>query len=108
MLKIDGRYLRKLRKDHGYSLREFAKLVYASKSSVQRWEASFAPEDKELLEKIAAVYSTTVDDLRKQSQKEYAKKSYPPKLFLEVGLGIGFITVLILLIAAFFIVLKFI
>lgn len=99
MKKIDGRYLRKLREKHGYSLREFAELVYASKSSVQRWEKSFAPEDSELLQKIADVYSLTVDEMREQSEKLFGdkKRKYSPEVLSELKFGIIFLSVLVIL-----------
>ena len=71
MGKIDGRYLRDLRKQHGYSLRAFAEKIYTSKSTVQRWEQSFIPEIPEVIEKIAEIFNTTVDEMRHGSANKY-------------------------------------
>lgn len=68
MNRIDGRVLKALREGKGYSLREFAAMIYTSKSSVQRWEQSYLPESDELLSKIADVFETTVDEMRSKSE----------------------------------------
>ena len=46
MEKMDGHFLRKLREERGWSLREFAEKIYTSKSTVQRWEQSSPPGDE--------------------------------------------------------------
>ena len=43
MEKINGTFIRKKREEAGYSLREFAEMIYTSKSSLLRWEQTFAP-----------------------------------------------------------------
>lgn len=68
MQNIPGTFLRKLRESKGYSLREFSKIIYSSKSSVQRWEKTFLPDNEELLQKIAEVFNMTVEELYKMSQ----------------------------------------
>ncbi|MCD8307495.1 MAG: helix-turn-helix domain-containing protein [Clostridia bacterium] len=71
MQRIDGRYLQELRKEHGYSIRALADLIYVSKSTVSRWEASSVPEDENTLARIAEVFGTTVEDMRAQSALKY-------------------------------------
>lgn len=96
MNKINGKLLRKLREENGYSLREFAALVYSSKSSVQRWEKTYAPEDPELLARIAEIYRTTVEALREQSE-EYKKKKPSPEHLIQAKYGTVWLTVAIIL-----------
>ena len=69
MAKINGKALRKLREERGLSLRAFAEKIYVSKSSVQRWEKSYLPEDDAVLESIAQVLGVSVDDMCKISEK---------------------------------------
>lgn len=73
MDRIDGRILKDLREQAGYSLRNIAAKIYTSKSSVQRWEQSSLPENEETLHALADVFHTTVDDMRRQSQERYGK-----------------------------------
>ena len=70
-MKIDGRILKDLREGRGLSLREFAKEIYASKSSVQRWEKSSPPEDSELIDRIALFYGITAKELKEKSDEKY-------------------------------------
>ncbi|MCD8286452.1 MAG: helix-turn-helix domain-containing protein [Clostridia bacterium] len=79
MQRIDGRYLQDLRKEHGYSIRAFADMIYVSKSTVSRWEASSVPEDKSTLARIADVFGTTVEDMRTQSALKYPPAKDPPE-----------------------------
>jgi len=71
MNKIDGRYLKDLRIKNGYSLREFAELIYSSKSSLQRWENSYLPENEEILARIAEVCGLSVEEMREESERLY-------------------------------------
>lgn len=73
MNKIDGRYLRQMREERGLSLRAFADMVYASKSSVQRWEQSSVPENEDILNAISEVFNITVEEMREQSEKGSGK-----------------------------------
>ncbi len=75
MNKIDGRYLRELREQNGYSLRDFAEKIYSSKSAVQRWEQTFIPETPEILNKIAEVLNLEVDEMRLESAVKYGKSN---------------------------------
>lgn len=97
MKKIDGRYLKKLREQHGYTLREFAELVYSSKSSVQRWEKSFAPDDEETLRRIADVYGISVEEMFEQSSLKYGEKKRDPYALAELKFGTKWLFVAILL-----------
>ena len=63
MIKYNGSNLRKLREDHGYSIRAFAQLIYVSKTTLQRWESSFVPADSPSLDKIAQVLGLTSSEL---------------------------------------------
>lgn len=67
MEHISGQYIKHLREERGLTLRAFADLIYASKSSVYRWEQSTVPENADLLQKIAAVFETDVGSLRQCS-----------------------------------------
>ena len=90
-MKIDGRIIKYLREQNGLSLREFAKKIYASKSSVQRWEKSSPPEDDELLERIAQAFSLTSEELKKMSDEKYgenAQEALSPEKLAELKYGV--------------------
>lgn len=78
MERIDGGYLRHLREERGWSLREFAERVYASKSSVQRWEQSALPENADTVARVAEVFGMTTDELRAGS-RDYTEKKRQAK-----------------------------
>ena len=91
MNKIDGRYLKELREERGYSLREFAQMVYVSKSTVQRWEKTAVPESGDLLEEISGVFGISVEDMREQSAEKYGRKEeneFSPEERAEARFGI--------------------
>lgn len=67
MEHISGQYIRHLREERGLSLRAFADLIYASKSSVYRWEQSTVPENADILQKIADIFEMDVATLRQCS-----------------------------------------
>ena len=71
MNQISGKYLKKIREEHGYSLRKLSEKIFISKSTIQRWEQSYLPEDNDLLNEIAKVFDTTVDEMRLASTKLY-------------------------------------
>lgn len=73
MNNIYGKYIKELREAHGYSLRTFAKKIYVSKSSVQRWEQSFLPENEEVFQAISNLFSLSVEEMRQQSLLLYEK-----------------------------------
>ena len=90
-MKIDGRIIKDLRKQSGLSLRAFAQKIYASKSSVQRWEKSSPPDDSELIERIAAVFSVTAEELERMSDKRYgaaAEEKLSPEKLAELKYGV--------------------
>lgn len=90
-MKIDGRIIKDLREERGLSLRAFAQKIYASKSSVQRWEKSAPPEDEELLERIAGVFGITSEELERQSQEKYgdgAEDKLSPEKLAELKYGV--------------------
>lgn len=93
MNKIDGRYLKKLREENGLSLRAFADKIYASKSSVQRWEKSTLPEDEDLLSKIAEVFKTTVEEMRKESELKYGENVLSPEQLADLKFGIKWLVI---------------
>lgn len=102
MQRISGKLLKKLRKEHGFSLRTFAQKIYVSKSSVQRWEQTFVPENEDILNCISNLFNISIEDLRKQSQNEYSTDISPEKL-AEMRLGLrGFTIILSLLISLIF------
>ena len=89
MSKIDGRYLKDLRIKNGYSLREFAKVLYTSKSSLQRWESSYLPENEEVLARIAEVCNVSVEQIKNFSsvkQKHVCTKEEQKRLQMFSGL----------------------
>lgn len=88
MNKIDGRYLKELREERGLSLRAFADKIYASKSSVQRWEKSAVPEDEELLNKIAEAFGLTVEEMRTRSEMKYGEDALSPEQLAELKFGV--------------------
>ena len=76
MEKMDGHFLRKLREERGWSLREFAEKIYTSKSTVQRWEQSYVPENEDILNNISRLFGIGVEDMRAQSAQE---EGLPPE-----------------------------
>lgn len=64
MEHISGQYIKHLREERGLTLRSFAEQIYASKSSVYRWEQAHVPENEDILQRIAAVFGTDVAALR--------------------------------------------
>lgn len=76
MNRIDGRYIRNLREDRGYSLRTFADMIYVSKSSLQRWEQTSVPENEDVIKKIAEAFGMTEEELRLGSEREFGKTYY--------------------------------
>ena len=71
MNRIDGKYLKELSEGRGLSIRELAEKIYVSKSSVQRWEQSVVPENRDILNKISEVFGLSVEDMRVQSAEKY-------------------------------------
>ncbi len=80
MKPISGNWLRKEREARGYSLRDFAKMIYASKSTLQRWEQTALPETEEVLARVAEVFSMTVPQMRKAAQAYEAEEKRRQKL----------------------------
>ena len=90
-MKIDGRIIKDLRAEHNLSLRAFAQKIYASKSSVQRWEKSSPPDDDELLERIAEVFQISSKELEKRSDENYgaaAEDKLSPEKLAELKYGV--------------------
>lgn len=75
MKKINGKYLKKLREEHGYSLRVFAEMIYVSKSTVQRWEQSFLPENEELLTSIASIFGMSAKEMYRHAAALYGTET---------------------------------
>lgn len=96
MNKIDGRYLRQMREERGLSLRAFADMVYASKSSVQRWEQSSVPENEDILNAISEVFNLSVEEMRAQSEKRFGEireDDYTPEQLAEMKFGVKWLAV---------------
>lgn len=96
MNRIDGRYLRELREERGLSLRAFADMVFASKSSVQRWEQSAVPENEDILNAISEVFNLSVEEMREQSEKKYGKSeenAFTPEQLAEMKFGVKWLAV---------------
>lgn len=72
MKRLQGRYLKILREERGYSLRTFADMIYTSKSSLQRWEKSYLPDDDEMIKRMAEALDMDVE--------RFIQKCYSPKL----------------------------
>ncbi len=95
--------MKKLRQSKGYSLREFSKMIYTSKSSLQRWEKTNLPDDKDLLQRISAVFNMTVDEMYAKSKED--KELQPTeKQLTEMQFGIkglavvlGFLSIFVLI-----------
>lgn len=76
MEKINGAFIRKKREEAGYSLREFAEMIYASKSSLLRWEQTFAPAS--CVPKIAEALGLSAEELYTQAA-EYGLPQNSPQ-----------------------------
>ena len=74
MEHISGQYIKHLREERGLTLRSFAEQIYASKSSVYRWEQAHVPENEDILQRIAAVFGTDVAALRDGSAQFTARQ----------------------------------
>lgn len=101
MQKVDGRLIRNLREERGYSLRTFAEMIYVSKSSLQRWEKSFVPANDDVLNRIAEVFGMTVEELREQSCEKYDESKtdeLSPEEHAEMKYGVKKLIVLITII----------
>ena len=95
-MKIDGRIIKDLREECGLSLRAFAQKIYASKSSVQRWEKSSPPADEELIERIAQVFGITAKELEKKSEEKYgtaAEDKLSPEKLAELKYGVKWLII---------------
>ena len=75
MEHISGQYIKHLREERGLTLRSFAEQIYASKSSVYRWEQVHVPENEDILQRIAAVFGTDVAALREGSAQFTARQA---------------------------------
>ena len=93
MNKIDGRYLKDLRIKNGYSLREFAELIYTSKSSLQRWENSYLPENQEVLARIAQVCNLSVEQMREESERLYGEVFLSAEQAAEIKFGVKWLPI---------------
>ena len=96
MNRIDGKYIKKLRKAHGLSIRAFAEKIYASKSSVQRWEQSYVPENEDVLDNISRLFGIGVEEMRARS----AQEELPPERLAEMRFGIKGLIILLAVAAA--------
>ena len=95
-MKIDGRYLKYLRNRNKLSLRAFADKIYASKSSVQRWEKSCTPDDEVLISRISAIYNMTAEEVEKQADEKFgatAKDKMSPEKLAELKYGVKWLIV---------------
>lgn len=75
MEHISGQYIKHLREERGLTLRSFADKIYASKSSVYRWEQAHVPENEDILQRIAAVFGTDAAALREGSAQFTARQA---------------------------------
>lgn len=100
MKKIPGNFLRKLRKSKGCSLRDFSEKIYISKSSIQRWEKTYLPNDEEILKKIADVFEMTVDEMYEKSIEEKITKPSEKQL-TEMQFGIKGLAFVLTFLAVF-------
>lgn len=87
-MKIDGKYLRKLRQGRGLSLRALADKIYVSKSTLQRWELSHVPEeDEEVCARLAKALGVGVEELY-AGDITSAKRSVSPEKLAEMKFGV--------------------
>lgn len=85
-----------MREERGLSLRAFADKVYASKSSVQRWEQSAVPENEDILKAISEVFNLSVEEMREQSEKKFGKgkeEEYSPEQLAELKFGVKWLMI---------------
>ena len=104
MQKVDGRLIRSLREERGYSLRTFAEMIYVSKSSLQRWEKSFVPANDDVLNRIAEVFGMTAEELLAQSRERYGENTaddITPDELAEVKYGVKRLILLITIVCIF-------
>lgn len=95
MEKMDGHFLRKLREERGWSLREFAEKIYTSKSTVQRWEQSSPPGDEETRARIAEAFGMSEEALRargeafrtERAEQKKREKELTPEQLAELKFG---------------------
>lgn len=97
---ISGNYIKKLRQSKGYSLREFAKMIYVSKSSLQRWEKSNLPNDEDLLKRISAIFDMSVEEMYSKS-RENEDIIPTEKQLTEMQFGIKGLAVVLSFLAVF-------
>lgn len=93
MRNISGAFIKKLRQSRGYSLREFSKMIYTSKSTLQRWEKSVLPDDEGLLQRISAAFGMTVEEMFEKSREQ----NFGPteKQLTEIQFGIKGLAIVI-------------
>lgn len=75
MKKIDGRILKNLREERGYSIRQLADMLFISKTTLQRWEKDGLPDDGETLAKVADVFGISAEALKNPPQPSSEKKN---------------------------------
>ena len=61
-----GRNIRKLRRDRDLSQEQLAEALDVSRFATQRWEAGTNTPRAETLQRIAAYFGTTTDELMKE------------------------------------------
>lgn len=86
MTEINGTYLRKLRVDHNYTIRQLADLLHVSKSTISSWETNNSLRDIDLLMSLASIYGLTLDDLLAQRSETIIPKKRKPHPLLKTWL----------------------
>ena len=92
MNKIQGRYLKKLREEHGYSLRAFAELIYTSKSSLQRWENTCLPDNDDLITRVAELFGMTKEQFIDRSCEDIEDDGLTPDERARAKFGVNGLT----------------
>ena len=95
MTDIDGDFIRKLRRELGWSQRELAKKLGVTPGSVGQWESSMTKpgrKNQERLKDIASEAKQTIEDAWKERIIGFRLSRDSDKYSIEVGEGVTRVT----------------
>ncbi len=75
-----GKYIAKLRKGKGWTQQQLAKQLNVSPQAISKWECGEAIPDIDILDKLAMIFSVTIDSIIKAQDSEI--------FTFEFGIGI--------------------